>query len=110
MSEKIKPCPHCGGEADLFVTYKPAADYDVDIYIRVQCECCGASGMEILVNENPCGKEGSWDDPDCEVACAKAITAWNLRRADSEYEDLMKRVLEAIADLKTLCHPEEVKE
>lgn len=105
--QELKPCPHCGGEADAFRRFVPGDDYTFDMIVRVECEFCGASGKAFPVSKDPCDDAVGWDDPDVRVAHDSAAAAWNLRRADSEYESLLKRVLEAVADLKTLCHPEE---
>ena len=103
MSEKIKPCPHCGGDAVLDTDLDDPYDGKMTVFVR--CEICGSRGKAFPVAEDPY-ITGNWDTP----RCCDAIDAWNLRRADTEYEDLMKSVLEAVTDLRTLCHPEEVKE
>ena len=36
MSEKLKPCPFCGGEADI---RKPATSFGLT---RIKCNGCGA--------------------------------------------------------------------
>ena len=100
MNDKIKRCPFCGGQADL---YSDLGDpYDGRRIVFIKCELCGARGKAFPVADDPC-ETGDWDT----VRCHDAVEAWNLRRADSEYESLLKRVLEVVADLKTLCHPEE---
>lgn len=103
MRENIKPCPFCGGQADLYSDLNDP--YEGGYIVFGKCEVCGSRGKAFHVAEDPL-ETGNWGTP----RCNDAVEAWNLRRADSEYEDLMKRTLEAIADLKTLCHPEEVKE
>ena len=93
--EKIKPCPHCGGEAELDVGI--ADPYEGELVISVKCKTCGAHGKGFPVNKDP-HETGDWDIPEC----ASAIDSWNLRK-NSEYEDLLVQVFQAIADLKTIC-------
>ena len=62
MKEEIKPCPFCGGKAEM--TCDDAAGYmgyTSDYY--VSCKKCGATGKY-------------------EKSKAKAITAWNKRTSD----------------------------
>ncbi len=105
MSIKIKPCPHCGGAAGLCADYDMDDIYSIDgrYIVFVQCKVCGARGKEFQIfdeDDNP-HKTGNWDIPECKAA----MDAWNLRRADSEYEALMKDAINSIADLKKLTAP-----
>ena len=61
MSEKLKPCPFCGGEAYL----EPASDTPSIVI----CMKCGARGKWFEVSKHYCSDE-------------KAIEAWN-RRTDN---------------------------
>ena len=100
--EKLKPCPHCGGEADVYRRFIPGADYIDNIVVHVKCECCGASGKEFPVSQDPCDDAVGWDDPEISEASKSAISAWNLRRADEEYEYVMKEVLSAVGSLRDI--------
>lgn len=57
MSERLKPCPFCGGEAELI---KPR----LETPWTVECKKCGC----ILFTEYECQR--------------KAIAAWNRRQAN----------------------------
>lgn len=106
---EIKPCPHCGGEAKLyrkfFPGYDPYLGTDDEPFICVECTCCEARGKGIPVKDDPCETDDGWDDPDVQSACIEAVAAWNLRRADPEYEAVMKDAISAIADLRKLAAP-----
>lgn len=61
MSEELKPCPFCGGEAKAFFCEESGA-YDV------QCQKCGA--LPFLGRKRGVGRFKSMDD---------VIAAWNRR-------------------------------
>ena len=57
MSEKLKPCPFCGGDAELS---------DFETISKVICKKCGAESRLIASSSKYCSDE-------------KAIEAWNRR-------------------------------
>ena len=69
MMAELKPCPFCGGEAEL---KKYMCSLGNDGYYVVECKICGAKGKAIrntsFISEN--------DEK-------RAIEAWN-RRADND--------------------------
>ena len=70
---KIKPCPHCGGAADLCSNYsRKVYAYFTD----VRCEICGAQGKYYTAQVDP--ETNGRDD----VACQNAVTAWNMKTAE----------------------------
>ena len=59
---KLKPCPFCGGEAEII-----AIDYDDDeLWYRPECSKCNCGWLE------------NFETP------REAITAWNRRVGDEE--------------------------
>lgn len=69
MTNELKPCPFCGGEAELFESEESDDVYDPDTlgfldtyYVTVHCVICRS-----------CGIEGIYNSQD------KAIEAWNTR-------------------------------
>ena len=70
---------------------------ETEVYVRVVCEVCGASGQPV---DFPHGKpsEVGWDFPECD----RAVRVWNMRRADEKYESLMKEVLSAVGSLRDI--------
>lgn len=70
MTDHIKLCPHCGGEAALHANYS----YKTRSYF-VMCKCgmCGSQGKIYNSPDNPESEE--WNN----IACIDAIKAWNMR-------------------------------
>ena len=68
MNESLKPCPFCGGEAEL--QYGGNGSREAAGMSFVRCKGCGAIGQKFEV----CRRYSSDE---------KAIEAWN-RRADNE--------------------------
>ena len=67
MQNELKPCPFCGGEAEVVphkVFSKALEAWKVDCY-RVECKNCHASSYQFWGTEE------------------QAVNAWN-RRADNE--------------------------
>lgn len=64
MDDRLKPCPFCGGEAEVNVIDYDETDLDMDSTWWVQCRECGA-----LTDEYSGGDEAE----------AAAIKAWNKR-------------------------------
>ena len=61
----IRPCPFCGGKADIKSNYSGGYDY-----VRVQCLVCDAQGRTYRTR--------NYTVKDDELA----VTAWNLRAYD----------------------------
>ena len=57
MTEKLKPCPFCGGEANL---------KDTSGFIVAKCESCGAESGVVKVSAEYCAND-------------KAAESWNRR-------------------------------
>jgi len=74
----LKPCPFCGGEADISF-YAKAHNPEVIAGRFVECVNCDAAGP-------PFDIQGEMPDRD-EYTQTKAITAWN-RRAGEEQRDV----------------------
>lgn len=66
-SEKLKPCPFCGGEAEIVKRHGITND---DIYAYAVCSVCGVSMRTIVIKAN-------------EIVVEKIAEFWN-RRADNE--------------------------
>ena len=73
MSDELKPCPHCGGEAE--------ASRDDEWWCIVGCKSCSA-----MIEEKVAGAHAR------PVAIQRAIAAWN-RRALPNREALMNLLL-----------------
>ena len=58
MAEKLKPCPFCGGEAEL---------KDTSGFIVVKCESCGVESGMVKVSAEYCAND-------------KATESWNRRK------------------------------
>lgn len=67
---KLKTCPHCGGEADLCSNYD---SYKKKYFVKCKCEICGSAGKVYVSYEDPSTVE--WNN----IACIKAVDAWNMR-------------------------------
>lgn len=65
VSEELKPCPFCGGEAKVEIGLHNFDDAQVD------CQQCGASG--------PLHDEAPFRDGARDYNRAEAIAAWNQR-------------------------------
>lgn len=68
--EKVKYCPHCGGDARLTANYSHKVKR---WFIAVKCNLCGATGKYYTQVEDPEVKEWETD------ACYSAVQAWNRR-------------------------------
>jgi Lar family restriction alleviation protein len=81
VSDDLKPCPFCGGEASLREDfYHSAAFY-------VGCQTSGCFGSD------------QWDE-----TRAEAVTAWNTR-ADTDEITRLRTALSYLRDDKTLTMP-----
>jgi Lar family restriction alleviation protein len=94
MSEAIKPCPFCGGEA-YFSVGKIVDGRD---WHYVECVQCGAIGPDV-----------KYADHNIAVKSANAL-AWNTRTPDPRLEALTEQLEAACADAKEAeTYAEELK-
>ena len=77
MNEKLLPCPFCGGEADLRMTYVQRNDV-VTIATRITCKVCGANTGDKYTE-------------------ADAVYRWNTR---NHIEQIMERLKELVNEHK----------
>lgn len=75
ITQDLKPCPFCGGEASLRSIRLPMV-YDCDD-VCIYCTNCDVDGPHILFDQSAHSAD---DLPDLE---AEAITAWNTRSPDT---------------------------
>ena len=74
METRMKPCPFCGQDAvRLDRTYSNRAK---KYFIWAECDICGARSKAITSTDAP--EAVDWDN----MACRKAIAAWNVRAED----------------------------
>lgn len=83
MSNELKPCPFCGGEAIIEQTAYGTADLSsVRLSFAIRCKRCGASAPNacgyIAINLSNNGELNAWHDDR-----NPATAAWN-RRANDE--------------------------
>lgn len=73
---EIRNCPFCGSsDITLYRNY----NYKIKNYfVWAECECCGAKSKSFTSYDAP--EDSEWDN----VACCKAINAWNRRSGDSD--------------------------
>lgn len=62
MSDKLKPCPFCGGRAEIF-----EIDVDSGEFLFAKCQTCGATGKKV------------WASMQEERGRREATEAWNRR-------------------------------
>lgn len=85
MSEpKLKPCPFCGGEANVEQTACGKRDLSsVELRFAICCKKCGASAPNangyIAMNLSSNGEFNVWHDDR-----NPAIAAWNRRANDAD--------------------------
>ena len=72
---ELKPCPFCGGEAELLYKFRSTQDSDNHMLVRARCKDCNAQSP---YKRSP--KHHGWFDA---INKKKAIEAWN-RRANDE--------------------------
>lgn len=77
---ELKPCPFCGGEAEI-----KKGKINLDDYVQVHCTKCGASIPKTLIDHLTyiCGKQVRFSE---ENAIARVTNIWN-RRADDEQRE-----------------------
>lgn len=73
MTDKLKPCPFCGGEAEI---KKCKANY-IDC-VQAHCTKCGVSMPKVPINHQmyTCGKTVTLSE---EKAMQKTANEWNRR-------------------------------
>jgi hypothetical protein len=77
---EIKPCPFCGGEADLITV--PYSRYPDKKTWSVVCRSCGARGSRVVEHINKWDGEKFVSKSEVETiidAWSAAIEAWNRR-------------------------------
>ena len=72
--DPMKPCPFCGGEAELFGNYNSKSDC---WFVTVKCKTCNAQGSSVHHSQG-------WNDYTDEEffnhsACNRAVNKWNRR-------------------------------
>lgn len=73
---KLKPCPFCGGEADLWAKYGKNGHFAF-----CQCAVCSASAKTVFIGlERP----DDWGDS---LAATRAVEAWNRRCTNAEQDN-----------------------
>ena len=79
VMEELKPCPFCGGEAEICSAFE---NKFLGKYWYVRCKTCYSrgsdiyeSGKELEPNQEYEAIKGAWD---------KAIKAWNRRAKDEQ--------------------------
>ena len=70
----LKPCPFCGGEADIWIKSQNRHPF-VGSYILVKCDVCGAC-TKTFYNLNDIPEDDSWTHWE---TAERAIKAWNRR-------------------------------
>lgn len=78
--DKLKPCPFCGGEAEL----KHLIVYNSSFFVR--CTACYARTDYVWI-DHPCMKAAGLDESTRyteEQVEAESIEAWNRREEDGE--------------------------
>ena len=78
MTNELKPCPFCGGEAKLF--YSPL---NSPTEFWVKCKECGAGGVKSVVH-GQFNKQLS--DSEIEYGKRVAIESWNLKDKLKNYK------------------------
>lgn len=87
MSEqKLKPCPFCGGEANVEQTTYGTTDLSsVRLQFAIRCKKCGATAPNangyIAINLSSNGELNAWHDDR-----NPAIAAWNRRSIDEQVD------------------------
>lgn len=77
--DKLKPCPFCGGEADLWYNHGRYC-----YFVYCQCSVCSAQSRtfslgRIVPNDN----DEEWADS---APAARAVEAWNRRCLNAEQD------------------------
>ena len=76
--DRIKDCPHCGGDGILSANYSPKLKL---WFVTVKCQFCGATGKYYTQSESP--KKTDWETD----ACYDAVSAWNKRYTPATEDD-----------------------
>lgn len=74
---ELKPCPFCGGRAELLIKGDKGQDGDIAGYIMVKCTVCESAGKGRYYHGPDLDK---WDHKLSEsIGAAKAVEIWNMR-------------------------------
>ena len=68
--EGLKPCPFCGGEANMYANYNRTCHC---WFVFCQCTVCGGTGKTKSTKIDPVLSD--WND----LACKEAVSSWNRR-------------------------------
>lgn len=70
MDEELKPCPFCGGKAEIRTTYEVLKTTTRSLFSYVRCERCFAQTWEYSYKNTEHTKA---------IPIESAIKAWNMR-------------------------------
>lgn len=74
--KNVKPCPFCGGTADLLQNpFYSKRERCYQWFVLVKCEICGAAGRAFVADLDDEPEKHNWDTKECELA----VEAWNRR-------------------------------
>jgi hypothetical protein len=88
MSEKLKPCPFCGGSSSFSSTGGSDERTGYNFTFSIRCDVCPAS---VVVGSN--SDENGWrNETDLSVR-ERAFEAWNRRHQEQETSSEFERLL-----------------
>jgi len=74
---ELKPCPHCGGKAELVIKGRTEKNGNINGYILVKCTVCESAGKSCYYQGPDLDK---WDHKLSEsIGAMKAVEVWNMR-------------------------------
>lgn len=76
---KLKRCPFCGGEAELYSFYSKRSRF-----IKAQCSLCGSGSRIYSCDNTDFDSEDFWE----QYAAQQAVEAWNRRYLCAECESM----------------------
>lgn len=77
MSEELKPCPFCGGEAAFIVKEHKSSHYSIGCIFKIECLDCGLKLPQMFDLEFSLTKHGEINPITNERD--KAVAIWNNR-------------------------------